>query len=559
MKFKDIPYKRPDTEAEAQALKALAEGIQNAKSYEELRKLYVDHDASVRDFNDMMSIARIRNTLDTTDPFYAEEWRYLSAERVHLSLEEKKVCEALLASPYVQDFEQEFGSTIIKDWKGKLLLSNEAAGDDKVREAELQQEYSKVAATCKTDFRGESCNFYGLLKHMQSTDRAERREAFEAWAALYESVADQLDSIYDEMITVRCSMAKKLGFDSYIDMAYLQRRRYDYTPADVANFRKQVRDVLVPAVQKLYDRQRERLGVDTLYYYDESLNYPEGNAVPHGTIDELLAAAQEMYHELSPETADYFDRMVEDEMFDLESRHGKRGGGYCSSLPGKKLAFIFANFNGTDADAEVLTHEAGHGFADYCSSRTQPLVDLMHTTSEVAEIHSMTMELWTTPWMDKFFGDEVEKYVNSHLAGALSKIPYMVSVDEFQHRVFENPGMSAKERRAVWHELETIYLPWRNYDGNKFLTEGGFWMQKQHIFLYPFYYVDYALAQLCAFQFYNKMKQDKNAAWEDYLRLCRAGGSKGYFDLIEYANLEVPMKDGAVARSVQGVFEELGL
>ncbi len=559
MKFKDIPYKRPDTEAEAQALKALAEGIQNAKSYEELRKLYVDHDASVRDFNDMMSIARIRNTLDTTDPFYAEEWRYLSAERVHLSLEEKKVCEALLASPYVQDFEQEFGSTIIKDWKGKLLLSNEAAVDDKVREAELQQEYSKVAATCKTDFRGESCNFYGLLKHMQSTDRAERREAFEAWAALYESVADQLDSIYDEMITVRCSMAKKLGFDSYIDMAYLQRRRYDYTPADVANFRKQVRDVLVPAVQKLYDRQRERLGVDTLYYYDESLNYPEGNAVPHGTIDELLAAAQEMYHELSPETADYFDRMVEDEMFDLESRHGKRGGGYCSSLPGKKLAFIFANFNGTDADAEVLTHEAGHGFADYCSSRTQPLVDLMHTTSEVAEIHSMTMELWTTPWMDKFFGDEVEKYVNSHLAGALSKIPYMVSVDEFQHRVFENPGMSAKERRAVWHELETIYLPWRNYDGNKFLTEGGFWMQKQHIFLYPFYYVDYALAQLCAFQFYNKMKQDKNAAWEDYLRLCRAGGSKGYFDLIEYANLEVPMKDGAVARSVQGVFEELGL
>ncbi len=559
MKFKDIPYKRPDTEAEAQALKALAEGIQNAKSYEELRKLYVDHDASVRDFNDMMSIARIRNTLDTTDPFYAEEWRYLSAERVHLSLEEKKVCEALLASPYVQDFEQEFGSTIIKDWKGKLLLSNEAAVDDKVREAELQQEYSKVAATCKTDFRGESCNFYGLLKHMQSTDRAERREAFEAWAALYESVADQLDSIYDEMINVRCSMAKKLGFDSYIDMAYLQRRRYDYTPADVANFRKQVRDVLVPAVQKLYDRQRERLGVDTLYYYDESLNYPEGNAVPHGTIDELLAAAQEMYHELSPETADYFDRMVEDEMFDLESRHGKRGGGYCSSLPGKKLAFIFANFNGTDADAEVLTHEAGHGFADYCSSRTQPLVDLMHTTSEVAEIHSMTMELWTTPWMDKFFGDEAEKYVNSHLAGALSKIPYMVSVDEFQHRVFENPGMSAKERRAVWHELETIYLPWRNYDGNKFLTEGGFWMQKQHIFLYPFYYVDYALAQLCAFQFYNKMKQDKNAAWEDYLRLCRAGGSKGYFDLIEYANLEVPMKDGAVARSVQGVFEELGL
>ena len=168
------------------------------------------------------------------------------------------------------------------------------------------------------------------------------------------------------------------------------------------------------------------------------------------------------------------------------------------------------------------------------------------------------MELWTYPWMEKFFGDRAEQYRKEHLADALMKIPYMVCVDEFQHKVFENPEMTAIERRAVWSSLEKIYMPWRDYDGNEFLEGGGFWMQKQHIF-YPFYYVDYAMAQMGAFEFYTKMKEDRKAAWADYYKLCAAGGSMGYFDLLKYSGLHKVLDDGSVKIIMKGVFEELGL
>lgn len=557
MKFKDIPYHRPDLAGVADQLRSLIEGIRGAKSYEELRDLYVAFDASQGETDDMITIAHIRNTINTADPFYEEEMRYINGEMPRLALLEKEAGEALLASPFADDFSREFGDIMMKNIQAQQRLSNESVVEDKVRESELQQQYSKVSAGCTTVFRGETCNFYGLLKHMQSTDRAERKEAFEAWAALYESVSGKLDAIYDEMIEVRCRMAEKLGFKNYTEMAYLQRHRFDYNAEDVANFRRQVREVIVPACQKLYERQRQNLGIDTLYYYDESLVYPEGNAIPQGSRDELVAAAQKMYRELSPETGEFFDKMVEDEMFDLETKPGKRGGGYCTSLAGRKMPFIFSNFNGTSADVDVLTHEAGHAFAFYTSCRTQPLSGLTHTTSEIAEIHSMSMEHWTYPWMKYFFGDATEKYLYAHLSSALMTVPYLVSVDEFQHRVFENPTMSAAERRAVWHEIETIYLPWRNYDGNKFLEEGGFWMQKQHVFLYPFYYVDYALAQMGAFEFYGRMKNDRENAWKDYYKLCQTGGSKGYFDTLKLANLSCPLKEGAVAKAVAGVLDEL--
>ena len=188
--------------------------------------------------------------------------------------------------------------------------------------------------------------------------------------------------------------------------------------------------------------------------------------------------------------------MTKYELFDLETRPGKHLGGYCTSLPEYKAPFIFSNFNGTSADVDVLTHEAGHAFQAYLGERLIPIGVLQGSTSEVCEIHSMSMEFFTYPWMDKFFGDRADEYRYAHLCDALAVIPYMACVDEFQHEVYKNPKMTAKERRGVWRSIEKKYMPWRDYDGNAFLENGGFWMQKQHIFLYPFYYIDYALADL---------------------------------------------------------------
>ena len=263
------------------------------------------------------------------------------------------------------------------------------------------------------------------------------------------------------------------------------------------------------------------------------------------------------YSELSPETKEFFKTMLDNELLDVLSTEGKQAGGYCTSIMDYEVPFIFANFNGTQHDVEVVTHEAGHAFQAYLGERLIPIGVLQGSTSEVCEIHSMSMEFFTYPWMDKFFGDRADEYRYAHLCDALAVIPYMACVDEFQHEVYKNPKMTAKERRGVWRSIEKKYMPWRDYDGNAFLENGGFWMQKQHIFLYPFYYIDYALAQICTFFFYDEMKKDRESAWARYLKLCKAGGTLGYFDLLHYVGIPVPFEDGAVEKAVRGVIEEI--
>ena len=558
-KFSELEYVRPDMEKAGEAVKACVKAMKTAASYAEFRDAYMEYVKLDTELATAKSIAHIRNTVNLMDEYYEKEMAYFNAEMPKYQLLVKEMGTVILESPFKKDMEAEFGRILIQNLEAGQLLSGEAVVEDKVKEADLASLYSKTVAAASADFHGEKLNTYGLLKHMQSTDRTERREAFLAWAGLFESIAPEIDRIYDGLVKLRAGMAEKLGFENFVPMGYLARRRYDYTAKELSVFRKQVREVIVPACEALFERQREALGLDKLYYYDESVGSPEGNPVPVGGRDYLVAQAQKMYRELSPESGEFFDFMVQYDLFDLEAKKGKRVGGYCTTLPLYHAPFIFSNFNGTEADVNVLTHEAGHAFAGFTAAKFQKLPELCHSTSEINEIHSMGMELWTYPWMELFFGEQADQYRREHLADALKKIPYMVCVDEYQHRVYEKPDMTAMERRKVWRELEKIYMPWRDYDGNEFLENGGFWMQKQHIFLYPFYYVDYAMAQIGAFEFYTKMKENRTAAWEDYYNLCKAGGSKGYFDLLAEAKLHNSLEEGAVREALAGVLAELGV
>ncbi|MBR7046274.1 MAG: M3 family oligoendopeptidase, partial [Lachnospiraceae bacterium] len=464
---------------------------------------------------------------------------------------------ALSGSIFRRDLEKEFGPQLLRLVDASLKSSDERIVPELIREGEVSMEYQKDSAAASTEFRGEKCNFYGLLKHMESTDREERREAFLAWAGLYESISGKLDARYDELVSLRVSMAEKMGFSSYTDLAYLNMERFDYGPEQAAAFRRQIREIVTPAVEKLRERQRKRLGLDRLFFYDETLLFPEGNPSPIGTAEELVEKAQAMYREMSPETGEFFDFMVKYRLFDLKTRPGKHMGGYMASIPAYKAPFIFSNFNGTSADVDVLTHEAGHAFQGYLSMRSIPVRMIQGSTAEVSEIHSMTMEHFAYPWMESFFGDKAEDYVTGHLVGSLAVLPYMASVDEFQHRVYEKPDMDAIDRRRTWREIERAYMPWRDYDGEPFLEEGGFWMQKQHIFLYPFYYIDYALAQMGASYLYGLSKTDPEKAWKDYLTLLKAGGTKSYFELLSLAGIPNPFEEGNVEKCVGHMIREV--
>ena len=557
--FSEIAYTRPDMGALKKKLKTLLNTLKKAKTYEEARAAYLASQEETGHVETSYVVASIRNTLDTTDKFYDGEMQFFNRAVAQLMPVSKAFTEALLRSPYRAQFEAEYGRQLFTLAEIDQKTQSIKIIPDLILQGNLENVYKKTTAACKTTFRGEEVNFYGLLKHMESPDRTARKEAYLAWAALYEGISEKLDQQYDKLIRVRVRMAKKLGLPDYSALGYLGMHRADYGPDEVARFREQVRTVIVPAVAKLRQAQAKRLGIDKLKYYDETCVFPDGNADPIGGESVLVPVAQRMYREISPETGEFFDFLSEHGLFDLETRPGKHLGGYCTYLHDYKAPFIFSNFNGTAADVNVLTHEAGHAFAGYTAMRSQPLSAYLSSTSEVNEIHSMTMEHFAYPYLKDFFGaDKVDKAEYAHLAGSLSTIPYLVSVDEFQHRVYEKPAMSAKERRAVWRKIEEKYLPWRDYDGVSFLEEGGFWMQKQHIFLYPFYYVDYALAQVCAFEFYGRMKQDHKAAWESYLTLCRAGGSKGYFELLRLAGLDIPFEVGSVEKAVRHIIEELG-
>lgn len=558
-KFAELQYVRPDMEKMFARVSGDIAVLKGAKNYEEFRNAYMDYVEADMELETSKTVAHIRNTINLLDEFYEAEMVYFNSQMPKYEILKKEMGEVIVASPVKAEMEKEFGAILIQNMEAQKQLSDESIVDDQVKEAELVSRFMKTQAAATVEFKGEQIGNYGLLKIMQSTDRAERKEAFEAWAKLYEGIAPTLEEVYDGLVKVRAGMAKKLGFKSFIPMGYLRRRRFDYTEKELEVFRKQVRAVVVPAAAKLYERQKEALGIDTLYYYDESIASPSGNPVPIGDKEYLVGEAQKMYRELSRESGEFFDFMMEYELFDLDSKHGKRAGGYCTTLPQYHAPFIFSNFNGTDADVNVLTHEAGHAFAGFTAAKYQKTPELCHSTSEINEIHSMSMELWTYPWMENFFGDKAEEYRREHLADALMKIPYMLCVDEYQHKVFENPEMTTMERRAVWSGLEKIYMPWRNYAGNEFLESGAFWIKQQHIFLYPFYYVDYAMAQMGAFEFYTKMKEDRKAAWADYYKLCAAGGSMGYFDLLKYSGLHKVLEDGSVKIILKGVFEELGL
>ncbi len=557
-KFKDLQYERPSAEATEAALKEQLSAFRNAGSYAEAKAAFLKRQDIIAEFRTMQVIASIRSNMNTADAFYRDEEDYFNTATPKLSIILKEFNEAVASGQFRPDFEKEYGEQLFRLLDADIRTNSEDIVAEKIEEAKISSEYMRTAASCKTMFRGEECNFYGLLKHMLSTDREERKEAMIAWADLYESASADLEDQYARLCALRRTEAGKLGFDSYIDMAYMSRHRFDYTAADVEKFRKAVRTYIVPVASRIHEAQRKRLGVEKLEYYDEQLAFPQGNSTPDKDTQEMVDAAQKMYRELSPETGEFFDFMVEHELFDLETRPNKHLGGYCTSLMKYKAPFIFSNFNGSSADTEVLTHEAGHAFEGYVASRVQELTEYRHSTSEINEIHSMGMEFFTDPWYSLFYPEgEGDRYRYEHLADSLENITYLVSVDEFQHRVFEGEQPDAAGLRKIWKDIENKYMPWRSYDGNEFLESGGFWMQKQHIFLYPFYYVDYALAMLCALQFFLRMRADRQEAWNSYLKLCRLGGSLGYFDLLKSVGLNNPFREETVRDVTAGVTEVL--
>lgn len=549
MKFSAYPYSRPDIAQLQLEFKDLINQFTGAETAEV--QLDVMHKINVlrSGFDTMYQICSIRHSIDTRDVFYAEEQTFFDENSPSFEALSSDYYAALIQAKFRTEIEAKFGKQLFKIAEMQLRAFKPEIIEDLITENKLSTEYQELIASAAIPFDGEEKTLAEMVPYLRSTDRNIRERASNSRWQFFVEHADALDRIFDELVKTRQRIAIKLGFENFIPVGYLRMMRSDYNAEMVANFREQVREQIVPMAVALKQKQAKRLGLPALKYYDEPLSFKSGNATPKGTPEWIIENGKKMYSELSDETATFFNFMLDNELMDLVAKKGKAGGGYCTYISGFKSPFIFSNFNGTSADIDVLTHEVGHAFQVYMS-RGFETAEYYWPTSDGAEIHSMSMEYFAYPWMDNFFNGEADKYRYSHLVDSLLFLPYGVAVDEFQHGIYAHPEWTPDERKTFWSSLEKKYQPYKDYDGNKFLMQGGFWQTQAHIYQSPFYYIDYTLAQICAFQFWLKARQDNKSAFKDYVKLCKAGGSKSFLELVDYAGLRSPFQKETVSEIV---------
>ena len=560
MKFSQYKYERSSYENIKEDFTKLVDKINNSNTYEEQKKYILELNKIRNDIQSNSTIASIRYSIDTSDEYYEEEKKYWDE---YMPFYEDLNCDfykAIVNSKFKEEIINDFSRQFYNICEDSIKSFSKDIIEDLQEENMLCSQYTKLLASAKIEYRGETNNLSSLMKYMMDKDRETRIESTKLYYSYFKENEDKFDELFDKLVAVRDKMAKKLGYNSFTELGYIRMNRSDYNEDMIKKLRKEVQDYIVLLCNKLYERQAKRIGIDDFWFADESIEFKSGNATIKGGEEYekyIIENGKRMYSELSPETAEFFNYMTENELMDLVTRKSKAAGGYCTHIPNYNSPFIFSNFNNTSEDIDVLTHEAGHAFQLYMS-RDIEMYEINFPTLDSCEIHSMSMEFITYPWMELFFKEDTLKYKFYHMSSAIKFIPYGVIVDEFQHRIYENPDMSPDERKQVFRDLEKKYLPHRDYRDIDILEKGCYWFKQGHIFKNPFYYIDYVLAQLCAFQFKIRMEKDHDAAWADYMKLCRLSASDFYPSMLKQVGLTVPFTDGCIQKIVDELDKKLG-
>ncbi len=547
MKFSQMPYARPDAEAVKQQCAALTAQLRAAKSYEEARAVFLAQQEQSKHIATASTLASVRHSIDTRDAFYDAEEKFWNGFYPELQEYTQQWTHALLESPFRADFEKEFGDLMFVNAELELKTFSPEIIPELQQENELTQEYEKLLASAQIPFEGKTYTLSQLSPFKTCADDEKRLAAWKAEGQWYKDNQAKLDELYDKLVHLRDTMGKKLGYEGYTTLGYYRMGRNCYTKADVEKFRAAVVKYIVPLADSIYREQAKRLGKQyPMNAADNALMFRSGNPRPAGDADAILKQGKKFYEELSPESGVFFNKMLDDELMDVLSTPGKAGGGYCTGLGDYEMPFIFANFNGTQHDVEVVTHEAGHAFAAYMNRDRIPY-SYVWPSMEACEVHSMSMEFFAWPWAEGFFGADARKFRYSHLAGALTFIPYGTMVDHFQHIVYEHPELTPAQRHEEWKKLAAIYQPWMRLDGEiPFYGAGEYWQRQMHIYQSPFYYIDYCLAQTVSLQFWAMLQKDRADAWAHYMAYTKQGGSRTFTELLKNAGLTTPFEESCL-------------
>ena len=554
MKFNEMTYTRPDIGALLARCKELAAKAAAAPDGDALVRLYYEQSEAFAEYNTAANLANIHYTCDTRDEYWKAEQDFFDANGPAVTNASVEISRSFLANPHVDALTEKFGTTCVAGMKNAVL-----GMDD--RTVELQQQfnalvsrYQQIYGGALVELDGKQLTIPQLGPYKEDLDPAVRRAAYEAEAGYFDAHRAELDELYGEIVKNLNAQARVMGYHDYSELSYVRMNRIGYGPEEIRKFRDQVANDVVPQLQKVMAMRAKRTGIARPTFTDLPIMFKDGNPKPIPGYKARMDAARTMYHELSPETAEFIDFMQDNELFDVESRPGKMSGGYMTSLPSYKAPFIFANWNNTSGDVDVLTHECGHAFEGYVAERDPNVpVDLECPGMESAEIHSMAMEFLTAPWHHLLFGKDTDKYALLHAEDSFVFLAYGCEVDEFQHIMYQNPDLTPDERNAEWLKLEKKYRPWIDFDNLPFYGRGAGWQRQLHIYECPFYYIDYCLSTMAALQFFLLSLTDHKDAWERYLKLVRRAGLASYTELLETAGLKVPFEDG----SIKGIAQQM--
>ena len=546
--FQNLIYERPSLDSFRECVLRVRLRIMTAHTTAVVEAALAEFQKELSRFETSAALCQIRHDLDTLDPFFQDELSFYEEAQAVVSELSAGLYSLLLSSTIADDLKEQLGLMIFRKAQNRKETISSEIIPEIAAETALENEYSQILSESIIQFDGNEYPLSMMDPFLESTDREVRKRSQEAVAAYFSSQKDRFDQIFDKMVSLRTDMAHKLSYPDFVSLGYKRMERYDYTPEMVEEFRNFILKYIVPVTVEIRRLQKERLEVGDLKYYDLPNLFASGNPTPSITIEELPDAASKMFQRIFEKDPSFYDVLQAHGFTDLNARKAKSTGGYCETLLDYGIPFIFMNANGMADDVSTLVHESGHAYAAIRSVDSSPFIECLSPTLETCEIHSTSMEYLSYPYLELFFGEKADAYRQLHMTQALLFLPYGCMVDEFQHRIYEKPELSPEERHNVWHELEQKYQPFLDYDGVEFYEQGGAWQKKGHIFMNPFYYIDYCLAQVVSLEIWDISRTNPKKALRMYDQLCMEGGSGTFLELLEKAGLSSPFNSDVLKR-----------
>jgi oligoendopeptidase F len=528
-------------------------------SPKDLEQAFLDLSELLSAVEEEGAIRYIRMTCDTTSPEY--EKAYLTfveevAPKVEEALHRLRV--KFASAPAWKDLDPKRYLVLKRKWENAIAIFREENIPLKVEEEKLGQRYQKIFGAMTVEFEGRTQTLQQMAKYLEEPDRRTREKAWELISERRLKDKDELESIFEELLSLRQKRAENAGFENFRDFAFRERERFDYGPKECEAFHKGVEEAVVPLLRQLHKERAKRLGLKKLRPWD-LLCDPEGRPPlrPFKEAEELVTGVQEIFLRLDPRLGELFRRMAELRLLDVANRPGKAPGGYQSTLTERRLPFIFMNAVGRDQDLWTLLHESGHAFHTLLS-RDEPLHMYRDPPLEFAEVASMGMELLASPFLDVFYPEEADRRrsLEEHLYGIVRLLCWVATIDAFQHWVYTHPGHSRAERHKAWVEIFQRFSGLEDWSGYEEVLEHE-WHRQLHLFLAPFYYIEYGIAQLGALRLWGKAQEDRKRAIEKYIEALKLGGGKPLPELFSTAELPFDFGPDSLSHAAKTIHRAL--